>query len=122
MAGSGMTSKHRQILREQYEFLIENLHADHVLQKMKDIFTKYDEQDIKSKPTERKRAEELIDTLPRKGGQAFQRFVEVLSVVQPWLAEYLAALGGISLLPSQDLTGKYCSKSFISVNYTCKYL
>ena len=115
-----MTNKHRQILREQYELLVEDLQVDHVLQKMKDIFTVYDEEDIKSKPTERKRAEELIDTLPRKGGQAFQRFVEVLSVVQPWLAEHLAALGGISLPPSHDLTGRYCSKSLILVNY--KYL
>ena len=116
-----MTAKHRQILREQYELLIENLQVDYVLPNMSDIFTNYDEQDIKSKPTEKKRAEELIDTLPRKGGKAFPRFVEVLSVVQPWLAKHLAALGGISLSPSsQDLTGRSSSKSLILVNY--KYL
>ena len=97
MAGVGMTAKHRQILREQYELLIENLQVDYVLPNMSDIFTNYDEQDIKSKPTEKKRAEELIDTLPRKGGKAFPRFVEVLSVVQPWLANHLAALGIIRL-------------------------
>ena len=116
-----MTSKHRQILREQYGLLIENLQADHVLQKMKDIFSPYDDEDIKSKLTEGKRAERMMDILPRKGGQAFPRFVEVLSVVQPWLAKHLAALGGISLSPSsQDLTGRSSSKSLILVNY--KYL
>lgn len=115
MASVGMISEHRDILRKIYVDFSVNMQADQILPKMKDVFNDVDEDDINAERTERKRAEKMLDILPRKGEGAFTKFIEALRVVQPYLADHLAELAGLSLSPSVS-TGNYVGMDYVGMD------
>lgn len=120
MAQVGMLNEHRKILRENYLTIANEMQADRVLQSMKDIFTAFDEEEIRTERTESKRAEKMLDMLPRKGENAFPKFLVALWQIQPWLAKHLAQLAGIEVSElSQSTLHNDCNFKFISV--VCVY-
>ena len=86
-----MLEKHRSLLIRHRSAIVEDLLVEDVLTELRSkfIIDQDDSELIKSGLTSRRKAEELLDVLPKKGHEAFQAFYESLLDKYPHLAKLL---------------------------------
>lgn len=86
---------HRDILREKRALLIENMEPPKLIKHLSGTLDETDDEEIKTQPSRRKACEKLLEILPRKGQNAFDKFVIALKEVQTqyYLAKALIEAG-----------------------------
>ena len=84
-------------MRKKREYLKQNLHVDHVLSKMTGILSKDDDDSIRAETTRHARVQKLLDLLPFRGAEAFDRFIIAVYEGQRWLGKDLAREAGVDL-------------------------
>ena len=100
-----MSKEHREILRKHRIVLGNDVQAIQVMRRLTDVLSEEDEEEIKAEKTSFLKAEKLLDILPRKGPDAFIRFVDALWKVQPHLARILSKDAGLP--EPSGLNGNY---------------
>ena len=81
-----MTDSHRSILRKSRIFLVSDLDigiVDHLVSKL--ILTDEDEERINAEPVRHDKVKRLLEILPRRGDEAYDKFLEVLAAQQDYL-------------------------------------
>ena len=100
-----MQKYHREILRQHFGRLVEDVEPNPVLRYLyeKDIFKEEEMEAIQSKDTRNKMNEALLLQLKRKGPDAFERLFEALQQNQPVLAHILLDKGNKSIKYDESL-------------------
>ena len=81
-----MTDRHRSILRKSRIFLVSDLDmgiVDHLVAKL--VLTDEDEARINVEPVRHDKVKRLLEILPRRGDEAYDKFLEVLATQQDYL-------------------------------------
>lgn len=91
-----MEDIHRDILRKRRDALLRDIEPLKLLNSL-DVLDDDDREEVKMQKTRTERAETLLDMLTRKGPDAFQNFVAVLSRSQRFLADILIKDSGIDV-------------------------
>ena len=83
MAQFGMSQEHKDMLRKNRVFLIEELDPEPIIQRLFQInmIPKAILEDIQALPTNYHKCIALLDQLPKRGPKAFQNFCRILSAV-----------------------------------------
>lgn len=100
-----MNTNHRKILREKWAILRRDLEPDRLLPHLTTILSEEDIEEIKQLPEDARsrKADKLLDMLPRRGPHAFDAFIDALRKVnQSFLVDHLIA--------NTDLADKSCSR------------
>ena len=81
MAQFGMSQEHKDMLRKNRVFLIEELDPEPIIQRLFQInmIPKATLEDIQALPTNYHKCIALLDQLPKRGPKAFQNFCRILS-------------------------------------------
>ncbi|XP_046850672.1 apoptotic protease-activating factor 1-like [Xenia sp. Carnegie-2017] len=104
-----MLEEHKHLLNASRISIVQDLIVDDVLTELKAKFIVdiSDCEEIKAEVTTRKRAEKLLDLLPKKGYDAFSAFHESLTEKYPHLAQLLSGgVNGVSY-NEEDVHGVY---------------
>ncbi|XP_068752764.1 uncharacterized protein PF3D7_1120000-like isoform X2 [Montipora capricornis] len=92
-----MDDRHREILRQKGHIIRRDLEPDRVVRHLTTILSEEDIEEIKQLPVDSRlrKADRLLDMLPRRGPNAFKAFIEALRKVnQSFLADHLIDPGG----------------------------
>ena len=84
-----MDEKHRNILRHYRPYLLENLQPIKLLPYLTSILDESDRQEVRQEATTEQQIDTLLDTLSRKGPDAFSEFINALERKQMFIARYL---------------------------------
>ncbi|XP_046860478.1 caspase-3-like isoform X2 [Xenia sp. Carnegie-2017] len=86
-----MEDKHREVLKANRMEIVRDLDVDNATSFLysKSILSENDRDEIKAIKTLQSKSEKLLDTLPRRGPEAFGVFVKFLDETQPFLSKYL---------------------------------
>ena len=90
-----MDDKYRYILRRHWSSLRRDIEPEKLLPYLVNVLDQEDQQEVTTKATREKKADKLLEILPRKGPTAFDDFVKALQEVQPFLAAFLLQEAGM---------------------------
>ncbi|KAF4114621.1 death domain-containing protein CRADD [Onychostoma macrolepis] len=90
-----MDPKHKELLRSQRLFLVEELLVDDMIIQylyQEEILTESHLEEIQSESSNRKKTLKLLDILPTRGSRAFHHFIQSLEKDFPWIKDKLLRL------------------------------
>jgi len=86
-----MNATDRDILQRNHVYLMENLEADSIIDKLfsRKIFSPNDYEEIRVETTSRKKTAKLLTILPRRGVRAFGEFLDALQTDSSFIVDQL---------------------------------